>query len=382
MSHDLFLQGWELQRKGDIVRGLKCYEEAKTLGDKCALFHWNCMDCYGQSIPINVNNQMDWNTFSLNEEDWQCLYACYKDINDVEIRFNLGILHYYFKNKDEGLSCWTALTNYAPAHVGLGVHFEKFKKHKEAFEQYQIASTMGSCSGCYYLASCYKQGRGIDNDHVEALRWYTLGAYQGHANSQFELGNMYKDGIVVKQNYKTAFDYYHLASKYNRKAQSQLGYLYDNGIGVVQNHQEAIRWYQLAADHGSAASLNNLGTMYRDGTGVQRDYTKAIELFLKAIDAGSEKARSNLNTIIKLQSQIVTARDQYLATTEYEGISYLFFSNFLSYLTEKCKIAELYDPLLRSWITDSLMTYFSFLDHNFVRTTIDDWFKEFYGLDE
>ncbi len=54
MSHDLFLSGWKFQRENNIPEALRCYELAKISGDKCAIFHWNCMDRYGQGIPRNI----------------------------------------------------------------------------------------------------------------------------------------------------------------------------------------------------------------------------------------------------------------------------------------------------------------------------------------
>lgn len=44
LMHELFLQGWNHQITGNIELAVKCYQEAINNGDKCAIFHWNCMD--------------------------------------------------------------------------------------------------------------------------------------------------------------------------------------------------------------------------------------------------------------------------------------------------------------------------------------------------
>ena len=112
------------------------------------------------------------------------------------------------------------------------------------------------------LASTYKDGDGVPQDHAEAVRWYRLAADQGDAQAQSNLGMMYKDGS-----------------------------------GVPQDHTERARLYQLAADQGYAGAQYNLGVMHLKGTGVPQDLTKAVRLLKLAADQGFQPARDTLGEL-------------------------------------------------------------------------------------
>jgi uncharacterized protein len=377
MSHELFLCGWELEQKGNVVEALKFYDEAKLMGDKCSIFHWNCMD-----LKENVNNRMN-SKMKLNDEEFQCLYGCYKDIDKVEIQYNLGLLYYIHNYDEKAFYYWTlpSMAHYAPAHISLGHHhYSCTKQYDKAFEHFQIASANNEARGLCWLGICYYEGKGTDKNDVEALRYFMLASHKDEARAQYHLAYMYQVGIVVEQNYNRALEYYFLASRYDKRAEAQVGLFYDNGYGVKQNYEEAIRWYQLAIEHGSVNALCNLGLMFFDGHGVQKDYIKAVELIDKAIKLGNKEAIGNLNRILSIQDKIKQKLDTYIQITEYEGISYLLFANFLKYLNQH-NITDCDQPLLRSWITDTLMTYFKVLNPEFLQITIDEWFQEFYGLE-
>ena len=383
MSHDLFLQGWSYQRANNIVDALKCYEEAKLIHDKCAIFQWNCMDRYGQCIPINVNNGMNCDSYSMNEEEVDCLYKCYKDSEEPEIQYNLGLLYLYICKKIDQAVHYLMLSvqkEYAPAQCTLGSHYESIGQHKLAFEYYEKSASNGYHRGLVSLGWAYQKGIGTDKDDAEAFRCFVLAAQLGSSDAQWRVGKMYRDGTVVKQNYQTAIKYYRLAIPHQPTAHTMLGYLYANGLGVPRDYNEAAQLYQAASDRGHACASYNLALFYRDGHGVQKDYTMAVKLFQRAHDQGDKDASHKLNKITSLETKISNSLNHYIVTTDYEGISYLFFSNFLAFITSRYH-KEWDDPLLRSWVTHAMMSYFHKLDSTFSKSTIDEWFQEFYGLE-
>lgn len=383
MSHDLFLQGWSFQRSNKIRKAVKCYEEAMEAGDKCAVFQWNCMDRYGQSIPINARNQMDWDVFILNDEEFECLYGCYKDIDEPEIQYNLGLLYDCHKNHDPAHHYYELAVQkqYPPALYYLGLYHTNLKQYETAVTYYKLGASKNYHRSLYSLGLSYTHGTGTEKDPVEAFRCFILAANQGNTSAQYYLGRMYETGTVVKQNYQTAFEYYTSTSSLEPCAQASLGYFYANGFHVTQDYTEAVRWYQRACDQGDDMGLNNLGVLYKKGLGVPKSYTKAIELFRLAIAEDNKNAPSNLINILSLESKISKSLHTYITTTEYEGISYLFFANFLKYLTETHNTSDWDDPLLRSWVTNALITYIEELISEFPKETLDEWFQEFYGLE-
>lgn len=380
MSHDIFLQGWELQRRGYITDALECYTDAILTRDKCAIFHWNCMDKYGQDIPINVNNSFDLTKLKLSDDDFYCLYDCYRDIDEVEILYNLGLLYFYNKSKEWGIYYWSigARRNYPPAHVSLGSYYIDLKQYHLAFTHFRIATSYNYYKAFSWMGICYSEGFGINKNEIEAFKYFSLASQQKSAYAQYRLGFLYQYGTMIERNDNMALYYYYLASEYEPEAQAQLGLCYNLGHGVEQNYEEAIRWYELAIKGGSSNAMNNYATMFLHGHGVPQNYNTAIELYSKAIDNGNKEAIANLNNILSLPSKIRKTLDNYIGITDYQEISYIFFSEFLSYLSRELNIVELYDSSLRSWITDSLMDYFLFLDPHFSSITIDHWFEDFY----
>lgn len=61
------------------------------------------------------------------------------------------------------------------------------------------------------------------------------------------------------------------------------------------------------------------------------------------------------------------------------GVSYLFFSNFLMYLTNIYGLVKWTEPFFRALITDCLSKYFKSLDRDFELRIIDEWYDELYG---
>eukprot|EP00729_Bicosta_minor_P017328 gene17328-biopygen7474 len=78
----------------------------------------------------------------------------------------------------------------------------------------------------YNLGHMYRNGEGVEQDHVEAAKWYRMSAEAGHATPQYNLGSVYY-----------------------------------NGKGVEQNFAEAAKWAQLAAVQGHESALLNLDLM-------------------------------------------------------------------------------------------------------------------------
>lgn len=452
--HEEFLQGWKLQREGKVAEALVCYERGKQEGDKCALFHWNCMDRYGQDIPSNINNFIKWDTFTLLDDEFECLYECYRDIDEAEIHFNLGIAYNIRKRPDDALDSYlkARARDYLPTFGGLGLHYNSLRNYDEAFKWFTLGAERG-CSrsqcalgyyysqgfGCnedyddaikwwklsviqnyhvayYNLGFIYEHGSGVPKDIDEAIRYYRLAAEIGYDGARVSLGDMYK--LDNGKNYKEMIKWYRLAADNgDATGQGRLGNLYEKGIGVPQNYLEAMRWYQLAANQGCSFSQAKLGLFYKNGYGTDRDYLEASKWFRLSADQGTKwsqyklaelyengkgleqsyfeavkyyqmamtngfnSAKKKLNNILSFETKINTSLQEFIPIGSMYGISYLFFGNFLSFLTKKYTITNWNDPLLKPWIIKALVTYFQTKNPDFPTNQVTEWYRDLYADD-
>ena len=121
---------------------------------------------------------------------------------------------------------------------------------------YQKAAELGSPAGILYLAKCYLNGTGVEQnfwkaaDLVEKLG----GEDKGLILELRGLACLHGSGI--RKDEKLAARYILSAAQMgNPEAQYVYGYLCIAGIGVKENVRAGIKWVRKAADNGSASAL-------------------------------------------------------------------------------------------------------------------------------
>ncbi len=129
----------------------------------------------------------------------------------------------------------------------------------------------------YNLATLYRRGQGVAQDHRQAANWFRKAANQGDASSQFYLAVMFTFGQ-----------------------------------GVAQDQKQAVNWYRKAADQGHEGAQLHLGNKYLKGEGVEKDYVIAKMFFNISSSNGSKEARKAMVLIEKkmTRGQIRKAKDK------------------------------------------------------------------------
>jgi hypothetical protein len=110
-----------------------------------------------------------------------------------------------------------------------------------------------------FLAGCYEEPCGTDQDYTKVVEWYTKSSEQE-----------------------------------NSIAMNNLGVCYAKGQGCVQNQTKAIEWYEKSAQLGYSGAMNNLGICYEEGRGVTKDVNKARQWYTKAAAQGHANAQIQL----------------------------------------------------------------------------------------
>ena len=253
----------------------------------------------------------------------------------------------------------------------------------------------------------------------ESIKWYDLSARQGFMVSQRSLGFIYLDCIgdineaikffsfsALRNDYVSQCKLKEInGSKASPNAKCQLGFFYYK----IGNYGEAIRWYLDSAEQGCTDANYDLAHLYLKGIGVEQDTIEARDHFLvsaknnrvdaqynvgliyldklkdmtlaykwlkRATNGGHPDAKEKLQYFKNIRMTIKTDLHRYDAKNTGEGISYLFFCNFLKFLSNDLKGLD--DPLISSWITKYLTKYFIKLDRDFDSSLIQTWFDAVY----
>jgi len=169
------------------------------------------------------------------------------------------------------------------------------RDYAQAVAWYRNAAERGSARGQSNLAYMYREGLGVALDETQAAYWWQKSAGVGDAYSQSALGEMYEHGKGVAQDFAQArFLYTKAAEQGYSRAAYLLGLMYHNGKGVTVDYARANEWYRKAAGKGFALAQLNLATLYAEGRGVERDYRQAVDWFRKAADRGNAIAQFNM----------------------------------------------------------------------------------------
>jgi TPR repeat protein len=399
--HELFRVGWVLQQQRKIPEAVECYREARRNRDRCASFQLNCMESFGQDLPMNIDLIINWQSLKLTVEEFNCLYECYKDVNITSIKFNLGLLYMVMNQPELAVEYikLAAKNDYSPASGALtnlylfGYSTILEYNYQRAMKWAERSASNGWHWGQYFLGYLYYM---VKQDDI-ALKWYKLSAKQGNMEALAMVGYIYdiekQDGnqaiiyyekaakkghhdaqynaglyYYKKQNYDRAVKWYRVASKHrDSRAQNNLGFLYDKQL----NYRKAFKYYHKSASQNNAYGLFNTAQYYHYGIGIPKNYALALFYYRGAQEQGYRNVNFYIDHIMGYQDII---RNSLLVYDSEERLNYSWFRLFLQELNEKYGLYNWDDGLIRSWIMDGIVEYFG-ISHKKMKN-IETWFEK------
>lgn len=418
-----FRTGWEHQKRGEYEEAVKYYKLAIEAGHEGAKFHLDCMYS-GQGIPRNdvyISDDCLMSDASVDE-----LLEYYFELNGhPHIQNNIGLLYKIYKKDFDEAERWymrSADQDYVVALNNLGCLFQRKKEYAKMNEYYLLASYKGYSGAQNGLGYSYQHGRGLTQDYERAIYWFSKATTQRHGSATRSLGIMYDHGHGVPQNreearrlylkaieygdimvyndigfsyendispnYEKAREYYLLgAQNGNLTSYSNLATLYhtmkvwvdpDSPNKIALNHDEVYKWYSLADQWTNSMYQYNFSVFYEDKETQYHDYSKMMKYLTLSADQGHELAIQRRNFYLSLKDRMVSALKLYNNQRHNEGISYLFFGNFLAHLNRTFGALTWNDPMLRPWITEALTNHFKTLKSDFDSNIIDTWYSDFY----
>lgn len=153
----------------------------------------------------------------------------------------------------------------------------------------------GNKDAYIFLADCYRNGWGTQQDPEAAFRWFKVGAEAGDTECMIGLARCYEDGFGVAADPESSFRWDLAAAE----AGHPYGMLYtainyEEGIGVEKDENEAFAWYKKSAEAGYDLAMYNLTRCYASGIGTEQDKGKAFEWMKKLAEIGNTYGMYNL----------------------------------------------------------------------------------------
>lgn len=155
------------------------------------------------------------------------LYNQYLDQTDATKHdATLADLHYFAYQKYYDLLVWgeasdehqhshleqAATLGLADAQFELANEYSYRSADTQAAIWYARAAQQGHLAAQKALARCYRQGEGVQQDHVQAFEWMKKAADQGDANALYEVAEYYSNGKAGNPDPQLAEHYYHQAA--------------------------------------------------------------------------------------------------------------------------------------------------------------------------
>jgi TPR repeat protein len=209
----------------------------------------------------------------------------------------------------------SAEKGFAHARYELGKQYQRQRKHKEAFEQFDRAARMGSGAGWRSKAFFLIEGLGVEKDAEQGYAAALEGGKAGDVFAMINAAVYLERGWGIERDPKKAQAWIERAAA----AGHWLGYL-ERAQGRLQGHfgyekdaQAAARDIESALKTRNRDVLELLTRWYATGLGVKEDGAKAIRYGEAAFVQGSSDAAGVVAAIYK-EGLAGVEKDEDLAT--------------------------------------------------------------------
>ncbi|KAI9199653.1 uncharacterized protein BJ171DRAFT_462347 [Polychytrium aggregatum] len=173
---------------------------------------------------------------------------------------------------------------------GIGVNEE----HTKAIELYLSLADRGIPQAQVALGGCYESGEGVDQDYGTAIEWYSKAADQGSEDGRLHIVHLMAvclvGGFGTPANKKKAAAgiFEQLANDGHSDSQFWIGWCHRWSWGVSKDTEKAFEWLSKSAKQDNSYGQWMVGECYSRGCGVTKDWTKAAEWFRKSAEQGNQ----------------------------------------------------------------------------------------------
>lgn len=263
---------------------------AARKGDSIAMINLGDLYRKGVYVPRSDSKAMQWYELAqrLGNVEATCrLCKCYSQGEDFVFTPKSVLFDSLEKQKIDFAYCRKGEDYFLS---GISGSKDDFLKAAYWLEKAAKAGNTGAQS---WMATLYKEGRGVKKNSNKAEYWLKKAADAGNATAQYHLGNNY---AKTEKNFKKAIYWWEkAAANGDFFAQYQLAICYEEGNVVKKDLAKSVYWLQQAAEIGyTKETLYKLAICYEKGLGVEKDLKKSIFWLQKAAYKGNSEAQNKL----------------------------------------------------------------------------------------
>jgi TPR repeat protein len=227
----------------------------------------------------------------------------------------------------------------AEYHLKLGRLLSQFNNtaHLDINVKMLELAACDNAKAQWFVASCYRYGRGLNVNVKQAFLWARKAARQDYTQAQYYLGYCYETGCGITRKLHRALYWYRKASEENNVgAIKSLARCYRFGIGVDKNDTLTFKWHSVLAKIGDVSEIMRIAYMYLSGDGVKKKHGFALSCCESAAKKGDKHAQ-NIYGVLLYHGVGTQEADQSL------GLEWLFKSAQKKNATAMCNIALHYE---------------------------------------
>lgn len=162
----------------------------------------------------------------------------------------------------------------------------------EAFEALKTLADEGSADALFFVAECFRFGRGVPRDGDKALELLHEAVDRGNVHALSALGYRLSTGFGAPRDAARGIALFReAAERGDVVAHYNLGVNYESGVGGVlpQNKREASRFFKKAAEWGDIHAQFSYARSIEGGWGDENDLDKAAFWFKKSADGSRDR---------------------------------------------------------------------------------------------
>ena len=163
----------------------------------------------------------------------------------------------------------------------------KARETPKFFEGLQKANN-GDKDAQFYVATCYRQGNGVEANQEKAIYWFEKAAMQDHADAQYYLAGYYFEEKTDDGNACGLLLLSRSAELGNIYAQKDLSDILYEGKIRSKDPESAFYWLVQAYNNSNdpynykESARVSLAVAYYEGNGTEINYSKAFNLFIES----------------------------------------------------------------------------------------------------
>lgn len=244
-----------------------------------------------------------------------CSHPDAKPSEDAGVLFSLGRVNEAGENFQEAFNYYNIASSldYIAASTALGRFYRDGiaveKDMNKAIVFFESAAKRGDPAAMVFLSEIYEtKGGAVLRDYAKAIYYLDEAINLNHPHAYFNKAEAYRKGTLFGEDLKVALDLYKISTELgDHRALYETAMIFWQGVdgAIVTDKPKALQLLQEAAQQGNSAAQVRLGNIYLKGSGLEagvkidRNFNLAKRWLSEAARGGYVQAQMQLGQIFE-----------------------------------------------------------------------------------